>query len=183
MNKDNACYDTFSFKTNHYYWSTLYVRRSHRCRGGIPDPAPSWSQHGAQFGGLWVFPVIKIIVVRQVRKLIACTAGWACKQSHAKSRAVCEDRERICFAFAFVCGRQKHEDPQFEPHGWRRHYTGRYRESGISPLYLWTAGYFYDIVVQFGSIKWSLWVQTIVIICGGVLFLLPHMWVVNNEEI
>ena len=36
----------------------------------------------------------------------------------------------VCFC---VCGRQKPEDPQIELHGWRRHYTGRYRESGISP--------------------------------------------------
>ena len=38
-----------------------------------------------------------------MRKLIACTAGWACKQSHTKCRAVHEDHERICFAFAFAC--------------------------------------------------------------------------------
>ena len=25
------------------------------------------------------------------------------KQSHTKSRVVCEDRERICFAFVFAC--------------------------------------------------------------------------------
>ena len=36
-----------------------------------------------------------------------------------------------------MCGRQKHEYPQFEPHGWRRHYTGRYTRSGISPVYMW----------------------------------------------
>ena len=29
-------------------------------------------------------------------------------------------------------GRQKPEDRQFEPHGWQRHYTGRYMMSGIS---------------------------------------------------
>ena len=33
----------------------------------IPDPAPFLSWHGAQIGGLQVFPVNKIIVVRQVR--------------------------------------------------------------------------------------------------------------------
>ena len=48
----------------------------------------------------------------------------------------------ICFC---VCVRQKPEDPQFEPHGWRRHYTGRYRESGISPLYLWVKDIFFSI--------------------------------------
>ena len=40
----------------------------------------------------------------------------------------------VCFC---VCGRQKPEDPQFEPHGWRCHYTGHYRRSGISRVYLW----------------------------------------------
>ena len=42
-----------------------------------------------------------------------------------------------------VCGRPKPEDPQFEPHSWRRHYTGRYRRSGISRVYLWLL-YKYD---------------------------------------
>ena len=63
--------------------------------------------------------------------------GLSMKQSHSKSHAVCEDCERICFVFAFACGWQKPEDPQIVPHGWRRQYTGQYRESGISPLYLW----------------------------------------------
>ena len=107
---------------------------THRYRG---RRCQTLRHYGAQFGGLRVFPVIKIIVVCQVRKLNACTAGWAWKQSHAKNGEGREDRECICFAFAFcVCGHQKPEDPQIEPHGWRLHYTGRYRESGISPLYL-----------------------------------------------
>ena len=93
---------------------------------------PSWGRLGAQFGGLQVFPIIKLIVVCQVRKLIVCTVGWVWKQSHAKSCAA----HFFCVCFC-VCVRQKHEDPQIEPHGWRRHYIGRYRESGISPLYLW----------------------------------------------
>ena len=44
-----------------------------------------------------------MIMVRQVRRLIECTAGWAWKQSLAKSRVAREDRERICLAFAFAC--------------------------------------------------------------------------------
>ena len=40
----------------------------------------------------------------------------------------------VCFC---VCGRQKPKDPQLELHGWRRHYTGLYRRSGISGVYLW----------------------------------------------
>ena len=35
----------------------------------------------------------------------------------------------ICFC---VCGRQKPEDPQFDPHARRSHYIGRYTRSGIS---------------------------------------------------
>ena len=37
----------------------------------------------------------------------------------------------VCIWF-HVCGRQKPEYPQFEPHGWRRQYTGWYTRSGIS---------------------------------------------------
>ena len=46
----------------------------HRYALEIPEPVPSRSLHRAQFGDLRVFPVIKIIVVRQVRVLPACTA-------------------------------------------------------------------------------------------------------------
>ena len=50
------------------------MQKYHRYTPEIPEPAPSLSRHGAQFGGLRVFPVIKITVVRQVRMLPACTA-------------------------------------------------------------------------------------------------------------
>ena len=55
---------------------------------------------------------------------------WNATQ-HAKIMAhfVC-----VCF---YVCGRQKPTYPQFEPHGWRRHYMWWYTRSGISLLYLW----------------------------------------------
>ena len=92
---------------------------------------------GLNLGGLRVFLVIKIIMVRQVRKLPVCTVVWAWKQSCVKSCPAREDRERICFVFAFACGQQNPEDPQIEPHGWRRHYTGRYRKYGNSGVYLW----------------------------------------------
>ena len=42
----------------------------------------------------------------------------------------------VCVCFR-VCSRQKPEYHQLELHGWRRHYTERYRSSGISFLYLW----------------------------------------------
>ena len=38
-----------------------------------------------------------------MHKLIARTAGWAWKQSHAKSRPARDDRKRISFAFAIAC--------------------------------------------------------------------------------
>ena len=60
---------------------------------------PAWGSIWGSSG----FLVIKIIVVRQVRKLIAYSAGWVWKQSHAKSCATREDREHICFALAFAC--------------------------------------------------------------------------------
>ena len=38
----------------------------HRYTPETPEPAPSLSWHGAQIGGLQVFPAIKITVVYQV---------------------------------------------------------------------------------------------------------------------
>ena len=43
--------------------------RTHRYAPEIPEPAPSWSRHGAQFGGPPVYPIIEITMVRQVRML------------------------------------------------------------------------------------------------------------------
>ena len=62
----------------------------HRYTTKIPDPAPFWSQHGAQFGSLRVFPIIKIIVVRQV-----CVCGAGRSWTHL-----------FCVCFC-VCGQQK----------------------------------------------------------------------------
>ena len=53
--------------------------------------------------GVLGFPVIKIMVVRQVRKLSACTAVWAWRQSSVKSRVARKDHKRIYFAFALAC--------------------------------------------------------------------------------
>ena len=64
-------------------------------------------------GGLWVFPIIKITLARQVHM-------WPASS--------------VCFC---VCGQQKPEDPQLKPHGWRCHYTGWYTRSGIPLVYLW----------------------------------------------
>ena len=50
------------------------MRLEHRYTPEIQEPAPSLFRHGAQIGGLRVFPVIKITVVRQVRMSPASTA-------------------------------------------------------------------------------------------------------------
>ena len=112
------------------------ISESHKYTLAIPEPAPSLSRHGAQIGGLQVFPVIKTIVVHHLRMLVACTAVCVGRQSHVKSRTVREDCEHICFAFVFVCVVGKNsKSPKSEPHGWQGHYTGLYR-SGISCVYL-----------------------------------------------
>ena len=47
------------------------------------------------------------------------------KISTRKSQHIMRRSWRHCFAFVFcVCRQQKPKDPQFEPHDWRRHYTG-----------------------------------------------------------
>ena len=51
----------------------------------------------------------------------------------------------VCFC---VCNRQKTRRPQFEPHVWWCHYTRRYRRSGISRVYLWTAGISYKLIMR-----------------------------------
>ena len=68
--------------------------------------------------------------------LPACTAVWAWRQTCVK---MLDGARRLWTHLFCVCGRQKPEDPQIEPHGWRRHYTGRYKRSGISCVYLWWA--------------------------------------------
>ena len=45
----------------------MEVNMEHRYRPEIPEPAPSLFLHGAQIGGIQVFPAIKITVIRQVR--------------------------------------------------------------------------------------------------------------------
>ena len=67
------------------------------------EPAPSWSQHGAQIGGLWVFPIIKIVVVHQVYILPACTAVWEWSETRVKCHLAREDCEGIWFLFSLAC--------------------------------------------------------------------------------
>ena len=65
----------------------------------------------------------------------------------------CEDRECICFAFVCVCVVGKNpKTHKLSPRGWRRHYTGRYRSSGISGECLWVKHTFYSLL-QLISLK------------------------------
>ena len=125
----------------------IMLWQDHRYWGEIADPAPSISRHGAQFGGLRVFTVIKIIVVHQVRVLPACTAVWVWRQNAHKTLCGVQRSWTHLFCVCFCsCSRQKPEDPQIQPHCWRCH-TGWYRKSGISLLCLWTrqwkCGYYF----------------------------------------
>ena len=89
----------------------------HRYTREIPEPAPFLSRHGAQIGGVRVFSVIKIIVVRQVHISPASTAVCGlkinmCKMPHG-ARRLWTHLFCICFC---VCDWQKPKDPQFDPH-------------------------------------------------------------------
>ena len=72
----------------------------HRYTREIPEPAPSLYRHGAQIGGLRVFPVIKITMVHQVHMSPASTAVWA--WTCVKLRTASKDSGCICFTFAFA---------------------------------------------------------------------------------
>ena len=72
----------------------------------------------------------------------------------------CEDRGRICF----VCVVGKNPKTPNWAHGWWRHYTGLYRRSGISRVYLWTEWTHNDQEVHQGYCQLEI-VQTV----GGFL--------------
>ena len=51
---------------------------------------------------------------------------------------------KVLFCVYFcLCSLQKLKDSQIEPHGWWYHYTGWYRRSGISGVYLWMQQSYY----------------------------------------
>ena len=94
---------------------------------------PAWDSNR----GLWIFPVIEVSVVCQVRMSPASNGGLSikintCKMLHGTQRSW---KQLFCACFC-MSGQQKSEDPQFEPHGWP-HYMGWYTRSGISLVYLW----------------------------------------------
>ena len=105
---------------------------NHRYTPEIREPAPSLPWHGAQFRGLWAF-----FSRNQSNSslsdayVIKSTAVWMWRQKRYMACKVCG-----CIGIEFALHAWKLEDPQTEPHGWQRHYTGRYRKSGISGVYL-----------------------------------------------
>ena len=77
---------------------------SHRHTSETPEPVPSLTRHGAQFGGLRVlFLVIKITAVCQVRMSLHLPRSEREDKTSVICCKACEDRERIGFAFAFAC--------------------------------------------------------------------------------
>ena len=107
-----------------YTWDMLF---HHRYTKEIREPALVLFQHGVQIGGLQVFPLIKITVAHVTCIFCGLCVKINTSKTWFKCRTAREDRGRI---FACVVGKNL-KTPQFEPHGWRRHYTGWYTRSGI----------------------------------------------------
>ena len=107
----------------------------HRYRPEIPELAPSLSQHGAQIGGIWVFPLDQSNCDSSDAYLLQSER----EGKYVKHCRGHEDRGRIFFAFVSACVVGKNPNTP----NWSsladdvNHYTGRYRSSGISFLYLW----------------------------------------------
>ena len=84
---------------------SIYTK-DHRYTRKIPEPAPFLSRHGAQIGGLWVFPVIeaatnplsncpgqlKILLGNQKFKVL-------CPNGQLKSRKGTEYKLKFCHCF------------------------------------------------------------------------------------
>ena len=85
----------------------------------------------AKIGGLRVFrqskwPVVRLVTVKMSVKINTLKMPQTPRRSWTHLFCVC-----LC-----MCGRQKPEDLQFEPNGWRRHYTGGIRCLGFPRVYL-----------------------------------------------
>ena len=99
-----------------------------RYRLEIPEPScaifiPAWGPNW----GFRVFPGIKITAICQV---CICCGLSANINTHEMLHGVQRSWVHfVCVCFR-VCGQQKPKYPQLELHGWRCHYTGRYRSSG-----------------------------------------------------
>ena len=77
---------------------------NHRYRPEVPEPVPSLSQHGAQIGGIQVFSVIKITVIRQVHMYCGLSVKINKHEMLHGTRRSWTHFVCICFC---VCGWQK----------------------------------------------------------------------------
>ena len=91
--------------------------KNHRYTPEIPEPAPSLSRHGAQIGELQVFSCYQNN--RGSSGAYALHLLWAeCEdKTYVKRRMAWEDVDALVLHFFYVCGWQKPEDTQIEPHG------------------------------------------------------------------
>ena len=118
------------FHTKQSIWSLYNFCLIHRYRPEIPKPAPPLSQHVAPIG------VFKFFKQNNCDSSGAHVLWSEPEDKHAWNATWRSWMYFVCICFR-LCGQQKPKYSQLEPHGWRRHYMGRYRSSGISFLYLW----------------------------------------------
>ena len=63
------------------------------------------------------------------------TLEWLCGKTPHSAQRLWTHLYCVCF---FMCGWQKPKRPQFEPHGWRRHYMVQYYIGSLgSPVYIY----------------------------------------------
>ena len=109
----------------------------HRYTTEIPEPAIFLSGHVAQIGGLLIFSCNQNNRGSSSAYVTCIYCRWSvkinmCKTPHCMWRSW---MHLFCICFC-ICNQQNPQEPQFEPHGWWRHYTGQYMRSGISLVYL-----------------------------------------------
>ena len=133
------------------------LTRNHRYTMEIPEPGCAifilaWDSNWGSLG----FPLIKITCGSSGVYVACIYCGLSVKISVKTLHGARRWR-----------GRQKPEDPQFEPLGWRCHYTGWYTRPGISLVYLCATVLEYKMcpmfhsrcvgrfTVMLTSVKWS----------------------------
>ena len=119
-------------------YSIFFLVKSHRCTREIPEPRPrtctilntAWGSNR----GSWGFSRNQNTHGLPVAYVTCSYCGLSRKinTSHCITHKDCA---RVCFVFLVFFGRQKLEDPQFDPHGWQRNYTGWHTSLG-PPLYI-----------------------------------------------
>ena len=99
----------------------------------IPEPVPSLSWHSAPSGGIQVFPMIRITMIRQV----CMYCGLSVKMI---TREMPDGTQRLWTHLLSLLLFPHVWSPEYSQlglHGWWRHYTWRYRSRVISFPYLW----------------------------------------------